>query len=106
DDPLDGGSLVAALKSFLFGVSDPELLDAAERGARFDAPASLLPVEPLRPALELLEALRRLRHERPFSETVLALLSARHATLAAEADAVPHGRQAAANLARLLLHAR
>ena len=40
DDPSDGIATVAALKSFLFGLTDVELLDAAESGARLDDPAT------------------------------------------------------------------
>ncbi|HKC24699.1 MAG TPA: UvrD-helicase domain-containing protein [Thermoanaerobaculia bacterium] len=105
DDAGDGVALVAALKSFLFGVDDLELLEAAEAGVRFDAPGTLDLHAALRDAAGLFARLRRARHERPLAETVLDLLDARAAPLAALAGALPWGRQAAANLDRLVLHA-
>jgi ATP-dependent helicase/nuclease subunit A len=73
---------------------------------RFDAPDTLLRSDTLRPYAELLERLRRRRHERPFAETVSDLLASRAAELAVRAECVPFGLQASANLERLVLNAR
>lgn len=106
DDPSDGISTVAALKSFLFGLTDVELLDAAEAGIRFDDPATAPASGPVGEALAHLSSLRSRRHARPVAETLLELLSARRAFAAVENGAVVNPLQASANLERLLVLAR
>ncbi len=106
DDPTDSVSTVAALKSFLFGLSDLDLLEAAEAGARFDDPASIPPESATGRATALLASLRARRHERPLAETVEALLGARTARAALTAGAIVNAQQAEANLERLLVQAR
>ncbi len=106
DDPADAISAVAALKSFLFGLTDVELLDASEAGTRFDDPATAPEDGPVAEALGALAALRARRHERPLAETLLDLLSSRSALAAVENGAVVNPLQAAANLDRLLVLAR
>jgi len=106
DDPSDGMSTVAALKSFLFGLTDVELLDAAEAGTRFDDPATAPASGPVAEALAFLSSLRSRRLERPLAETLLDLLSARRAFAAVENGAVVNPLQASANLERLLVLAR
>ena len=106
DDPSDGISTVAALKSFLFGLTDVELLDAAEDGTRFDDPSTAPASGPVGEALAALAALRARRLERPVAETLLDLLSSRRALAAVENGAVVNPLQAAANLERMLVLAR
>jgi ATP-dependent helicase/nuclease subunit A len=106
DDPSDGISTVAALKSFLFGLTDVELLDAAEAGARFDDPATAPASGPVAESFAFLSSLRSRRLERPLAETLLELLSARRAFAAVENGAVVNPLQASANLERLLVLAR
>ena len=106
DDPSDGISTVAALKSFLFGLTDVELLDASEAGTRFDDPATAPAAGPVAEAFAALAALRARRHARPFAETLLDLLSSRFALAAVENGAVVNPLQASANLERLLVLAR
>ena len=106
DDPADSISTVAALKSFLFGLTDVELLDASEAGTRFDDPATAPAGGPVAEALGALASLRARRHVRPFAETLLDLLSSRSALAAVENGAVVNPLQAAANLDRLLVLAR
>jgi ATP-dependent helicase/nuclease subunit A len=106
DDPADSISTVAALKSFLFGLTDVELLDASEAGTRFDDPATAPARGPVAGALGALAALRARRHARPLAETLLDLLSSRSALAAVENGAVVNPLQAAANLDRLLVLAR
>ncbi|MFN7986822.1 MAG: UvrD-helicase domain-containing protein [Thermoanaerobaculia bacterium] len=106
DDPSDGVATVAALKSFLFSLTDVELLDAAEAGTRFDDPATAPAAGPVAEALAVLATLRARRHARPVAETLLALLSARRAFAAVESGAVVNPLQASANLERLLVLAR
>ncbi len=106
DDPSDSVATVAALKSFLFGLTDVELLDASEAGARFDEPETVLPDGPVGEALSYLASLRASRLSRPLTETLLDLLSARQALAAVENGAVVNGLQASANLDRLLVLAR
>ena len=106
DDPSDGVAVVAALKSFLFGLNDVELLDAAEGGARFDDPAAAPAAGPVAEAFALLAALRAGRHARPLAETLLELLAARRALASVENGAVVNPLQASANLERLLVLAR
>ncbi len=106
DDPGDAVSVVAALKSFLFGLSDVELLDAAEAGVRFEDLSSVPEGSPLRPAVDLIRRLHEARHKRPFAETLADLLRATQAFASAENGAVVNPVQAAANLERLLVLAR
>jgi ATP-dependent helicase/nuclease subunit A len=106
DDPADAISTVAALKSFLFGLTDVELLDASEAGTRFDDPATAPESGPVAEALGALTALRARRHERPVAETLLELLASRSALSSVENGAVVNPLQAAANLDRLLVLAR
>jgi len=106
DDPGDAVSTVAALKSFLFGLTDLELVEAAEAGGRFDDWESLPSASPAGKAVSLLARLHASRHRRPFAETVADLLSARLAFCAVEAGAVVNGVQGAANLERLVAMAR
>jgi len=106
DDPSDGISTVAALKSFLFGLTDVELLDAAETGTRFDDPATAPALGPVAECLAFLSGLRSRRLERPLAETLLELLSTRRAFAAVESGAVVNPLQASANLERLLVLAR
>ena len=106
DDPADAISTVAALKSFLFGLTDVELLDASEAGTLFDDPATAPESGPVAEALGALAALRARRHERPVAETLLDLLASRSALAAVENGAVVNPLQAAANLDRLLVLAR
>jgi ATP-dependent helicase/nuclease subunit A len=106
DDPGDAVSVVAALKSVLFGASDLELLDAAESGLRFDDLAAFPVSSPLRPAADLLLRLHRRRHERPLAATLGDLLDSTQAFAAVEIGAVVNPLQAAANLERLLVLAR
>ena len=106
DDPADAISTVAALKSFLFGLTDVELLDASEAGTRFDEPATAPESGPVAEALGALASLRARRHERPVAETLLDLLASRSALAAVENGAVLNPLQAAANLDRLLVLAR
>src|SRR5262249_12187824 len=75
-------------------------------GARFGAPEPPPRCEPPRTHAELLERLRRRRHERPFAEPVTDLLAPRAAELAVRAGCLPFGLQASANLERLVLNAR
>ncbi|MHB1046528.1 MAG: UvrD-helicase domain-containing protein [Thermoanaerobaculia bacterium] len=106
DDPADSISTVAALKSFLFGLTDVELLDASEARTRYDDPSAAPASGPVAEALGALAALRARRHARPFAETLLDLLSSRSALAAVENGAVVNPLQAAANLDRLLVLAR
>jgi ATP-dependent exoDNAse (exonuclease V) beta subunit len=106
DDPGDSVSTVAALKSFLFGLTDLELLEAVEEGGRLDDWESLPPGGAAGKATSVLRRLHEKRHRRPFAETVGDLLSARLAFCAVEAGAVLNGVQGAANLERLLAMAR
>ncbi|HQR47013.1 MAG TPA: 3'-5' exonuclease, partial [Thermoanaerobaculia bacterium] len=106
DDPGDAVSVVAALKSLLFGISDVELLDTAESGVRFEDLSSLPAGSPLRAAADLLRRLHETRHARPFAETLADLLRATQALASAENGAVVNPQQAAANLERLLVLAR
>ncbi len=106
DDPSDSVSTVAALKSFLFGLTDIELLDASEAGTRFDDPATAPSDGPVAEALAFLASLRTRRLSRPLAETLLDLLTARQALAAVENGAVVNGLQASANLDRLLVLAR
>ncbi len=106
DDPSDGISTVAALKSFLFALTDVELLDAAEAGTRFDDPTTAPDSGPVAEALAFLSSLRSRRLERPLGETLLELLAVRRAFAAVENGAVVNPLQAASNLERLLVLAR
>ncbi|MBK9091033.1 MAG: UvrD-helicase domain-containing protein [Holophagales bacterium] len=106
DDPSDGISTVAALKSFLFALTDVELLDAAETGTRFDDPTTAPDSGPVGDALAFLSSLRSRRLERPLAETLLELLAVRRALAAVENGAVVNPLQASANLERLLVLAR
>ncbi len=106
DDPGDTVSVVAVLKSLLFGASDPELLEAVESGLRFDDLGALPPDSPLRPAADLLLRLHGRRHRRPLAETLEDLLVSTQAFAAAESGAVVNPLQASANLERLLVLAR
>jgi len=106
DDPADSISTVAALKSFLFGLTDVELLDASEAGTLFDDPSTAPADGPVGEALGALAALRARRHARPLAETLLDLLSSSSALAAVENGAVVNPLQAAANLDRLLVLAR
>lgn len=106
DDPSDSISTAAALKSFLFGLTDIELLDASEAGGRFDDPSTFVEGTPVAEALAILGRLRSLRHGRPLAETLLDLLSARSALVSIQAGAVVNPLQAAANIERLLVLAR
>ena len=101
DDPADSISTVAALKSFLFGLDDLELLEAVEAGGRFDVWETIPPESPAGEALALLSGLHALRHRRPAAETLAHLLAARQAACAMEAGAVVNAVQGAANLERL-----
>ncbi|MEO6326169.1 MAG: 3'-5' exonuclease, partial [Thermoanaerobaculia bacterium] len=105
DDPDDTVSTVAALKSFLFGLTDPELLDAVEAGGRLSEWGSV-PGSPVADALALLARLRMRRHERPLFATMTDLLSARMSFAALAHGAVVNGTQGLANLERLLVLAR
>lgn len=106
DDPSDAISLVATLKSFLFGIADTKLLDAKECGVRFDVREPLPPGSPLAEPFALLLELHRARHERPLRETLLHLLTSRSAFLCLQAGAVPNPIQGVANAERFLLVAR
>ena len=106
DDPADAISTVAALKSFLFGLTDVELLDASEAGTRFDDPTTAPESGPVAEALGALASLRARRHARSVAETLLDLLVSRSALAAVENGAVVNPLQAAANLDRLLVLAR
>ena len=106
DDPSDGIAVVAALKSFLFGVSDRLLLDAAESGVRFDDPDKVVESSPLHPAIQLLRRLHRERHARTVAATLSDLLASRQALAAIENGAVVHPVQGLANLERLFAFAR
>jgi ATP-dependent helicase/nuclease subunit A len=106
DDPSDGISTVANLKSFLFALTDVELLDAAEAGTRFDDPTTAPDSGPVAEALAFLSSLRSRRLERPLGETLLELLAVRRAFAAVENGAVVNPLQAASNLERLLVLAR
>jgi ATP-dependent exoDNAse (exonuclease V) beta subunit len=102
--PDDALTVYAALRGFLFGLSDDALFEFKERYGsldplrrpREDLPASL---EPVGLALELLAELHEQRNRRPVAETVAALVSATrgHVTLALS----PAGGQALAHLAAL-----
>ncbi|MGE5345434.1 MAG: UvrD-helicase domain-containing protein [Acidithiobacillales bacterium] len=106
DDPGDAVSVVAAFKSLLFGLSDLELLEAAEAGVRFENLSSVPEGSPLRPAADLIRRLHEARHKRPVAETLADLLRATQAFASAENGAVVNPVQAAANLERLLVLAR
>ena len=106
DDPSDAISVVAALKSVLFGASDAELLAAAESGVRFDDLAAVPPDSPLGPAAGLLVRLHAGRHARPLAETLADLLASTHAVTSVENGAVVNPVQGVANLERLLVLAR
>ena len=106
DDPSDGIATAAALKSFLFGLTDPELLDAVESGLRLDAEPPAAAAGPVAEALGLLSRLRSARHARPLAETVLDLLDSRAAFAAVRGGAFVHPPQAEANLERLVVLAR
>ncbi|MBK6403625.1 MAG: PD-(D/E)XK nuclease family protein [Holophagales bacterium] len=106
DDPSDSVATVAALKSFLFGLTDVELLDASEAGTRFDEPATAPAEGPVAAALACLGSLRARRLHRPLAETLLDLLTTRRVLAAVENGAVVNGLQASANLDRLLVLAR
>lgn len=106
DDPDDTVSTVAALKSFLFGITDPELLDVVESGARLSDWGSVAPSTSVGAALALLARLRARRHERPLAETLSDLLSSRMSFTALAHGAVVNGRQGLANIERLLVLAR
>ncbi len=106
DDPSDGISTVATLKSFLFALTDVELLDAVEAGTRFDDPTTAPDSGPVAEALAFLSSLRSRRLERPLGETLLELLAVRRAFAAVENGAVVNPLQASSNLERLLVLAR
>jgi ATP-dependent helicase/nuclease subunit A len=106
DDPSDGISTVAALKSLLFGLTDIELLEASEAGGRFDDPTTFAEGTPVAEALAILGRLRSLRHGRPLAETLLDLFSARSVLASIQAGAVVNPLQATANIERLLVLAR
>ncbi|MBL8114268.1 MAG: UvrD-helicase domain-containing protein, partial [Acidobacteria bacterium] len=107
DDAGDSVALATALKSFLFGHTDLDLLEAREAGYRFGeddgAPA---PSSPLAASLDLLSRLARERHRRPLVATLLDLLDSCDAFLSLRNGAVANGVQGAANLERLVLLAR
>ena len=102
DDPSDSVATVAALKSFLFGLTDVEILDASEAGTLFDEPATAPAEGPAAAALTFLGSLRARRLSRPLAETLLDLLTTRRVLAAVENGAVVNGLQASANLDRLL----
>ncbi len=106
DDPSDSVATVAALKSFLFGLTDVELLDASEAGTLFDEPGTAPSEGPVAAALAFLGSLRARRLARPLAETLLDLLATRRVLAAVENGAVVNGLQASANLDRLLVLAR
>jgi ATP-dependent exoDNAse (exonuclease V) beta subunit len=106
DDPGNGIATAAALKSFLFSLTDVELLDAVESGARLDAPDARHVAGPVGDAFALLRRLREARLARPLAETILDLLDSRAAFPAIRAGAVVHPAQAEANLERLVVLAR
>ncbi|MBK9968629.1 MAG: UvrD-helicase domain-containing protein [Holophagales bacterium] len=106
DDPANGIAATAALKSFLFGLTDVELLDAVESGARLDAPDAGPIPGPVGDAFALLRRLRDARLARPLAETILDLLDSRAAFPSIRAGAVVHPVQAEANLERLVVLAR
>lgn len=105
DNPHDTIALYAALKSFLFAISDEELFLAREGGAAFDYRRAGLATGVLRDALELFAGLHRERDERPASETILDLFAATGALVKARARRVG-GLQAGANLHQLVSLAR
>jgi hypothetical protein len=90
DDPANGIAATAALKSFLFGLTDVELLDAVESGARLDAPDAGPIPGPVGDAFALLRRLRDARLARPLAETILDLLDSRAAFPSIRAGAVVH----------------
>jgi ATP-dependent helicase/nuclease subunit A len=106
DDPDDTVSTVAALKSFLFGITDPELLDVVESGGRLSEWTTVPASSPVGAALGLLMRLRGIRHERPLAETLTDLLSSRMSWTALAHGAVVNGTQGLANVERLLVLAR
>ena len=105
DNPHDAIALYAALKSFLFAISDEELFLAREGGAAFDYRRAGLSSGALREALDLFARLHRARDERPASETILDLFAATGAPVKARARPVG-GLQAGANLHQLVSLAR
>jgi len=105
DNPHDTIALYAALKSFLFAISDEELFLARESGAAFDYFRAGLASGALREALDLFARLHRARDERPASETILDLFAGTGALIKARARRVG-GLQAGANLHQLVSLAR
>ena len=105
DNPDDTVALYAALKSFLFALSDEELFLAREQGAAFDYRRASLATGPLGEALSLLGRLHRDRENRPVSETLLDLFAATEASVKARSRRIG-GLQAQANLHQIVSLAR
>ncbi len=102
--PDDTLSVYAALRGFLFGFTDEQLLEHKERYGGLDPsrrPKTALPASlvELGDALTLLDRLHHHRNARPPAETVRELLAATrgHLTVALS----PHGEQVACRLASL-----
>ena len=102
DDPGDGVAVVATLKSFLFGLSDVDLLEAGP----FEEWDRVPPASSVGQALGLLRELHARRHRRPCHETLADLLARRLAFCSVAGGAVVNEVQGAANLERLLALAR
>ena len=107
DDPTDAISLVARMRSLAFGCSDEDLLAWAVAHGRFDYRA--IDTETAGPpaVLDAMATLRDLnRAARGLSLAELVRLAIERTGLVEGALSLPSGRQAAANVIKLLDHAR
>ena len=105
DDPSDQVAAVASLRSAAFGCSDEELLLYRGEGGRFshaNVPAGSAGIVP--DALRTLRALAELRFKQPLPELVRSVLD--QTRLIEFAMLQPQGEQVAANLLKLIDHAR
>ena len=101
DDPSDEVALVAALKSAPFAASDPELLEYAQAGGKFELHEGAVPQDypgPLREPIELLRRLHAQRGDLSLPAFVDRVLRETHLLEIQLARARPQGLQRAANL--------
>ena len=104
DDPLDELSIVAALRSTLFGISDVELWQHRARHASFDYRIELPAGAPLAAAFATLASLHAERQGRGVAATIESLLARTHQRAVCAARA--HGERVWSNLEMLVRQAR
>lgn len=107
DDPTDAISIVAVLRSLAFGCSDEDLLGWQVEHGRFDyrrVDGETAGPEPIREAMETLRDLNRASRGLSLPELVRRAIE--RTGLVEAALSLPSGRQSAANVMKLLDHAR